>query len=139
MLTTIKEFKGNRLSAGMTLIELMIVVAIIGIIGAIAIPAYNGYIMEGRKSECHNEIAAIMLAQSQNFVENNTYFGGGSASAIEAASNGYYKATAEALNAGQTACTYAIQLGAGGRSYTLTATGANKLASEGVIETKTVN
>jgi len=87
---------------GFTLLELMIVVAIIAILSGIAIPAYNGYITTGRLTECANEITAIKLAQKQFFLENNRFFPNPNATvtsvaanylAIEAQSGGYFRST----------------------------------------------
>lgn len=64
------------LSKGFSLIELMVTMAILGVITAIAIPAYNGYITTAKMSEADNNLAALRLAQEEFFLENNTYFAG---------------------------------------------------------------
>jgi type IV pilus assembly protein PilE len=119
---------------GITLIELMVVVAVLAIISAIAIPAYRGYIKTGYRSDCHNEVGAIQLAEEEFFLENNAYFPGGDVATLQAASAGAYTPSPDAL-AGTANCTYAVAVA--GNNYTITATGANKLAGEGVILTKT--
>ncbi len=58
----------RRLQKGFTLIELMIVVAIIGILAAIAIPAYQDYTIRAQVSEGMNLAAAAKAAVSESFL-----------------------------------------------------------------------
>jgi len=124
-----------KLNKGMTLIELMIVVAIIVIIAAIALPAYTGYIKTARFQECQQEMSSLTLAQEEFFLEQRTYFQGANTVAIAAASLNLWN-PAE-TNAANRNCEYSIGPGGTGiaTSYVMTATGTNKLATEGVIVT----
>ena len=58
----------RKMQQGFTLIELMIVVAIIGILAAIAIPAYQDYTIRAQVSEGLNLAAAAKAAVAEDFL-----------------------------------------------------------------------
>lgn len=124
--------------SGITLIELMVVVAIMAIIGAVAVPAFISNTEESRIAECRNEVAAIRLAEEEFFIMNNVYIAGtldgtaGPDLTLENNLAGIYTATNVARGP-NTACTYLVGIGAGPPSYTVTATGVNALAGRGAV------
>src|SRR5712692_10848830 len=65
----------NRIKGpqGFTLIELMIVVAIIGILAAIAIPNFMTYQAKARQSEAKVNLGGIFTTATSYFAENNTF------------------------------------------------------------------
>ena len=61
----------KNIQKGFTLIELMIVVAIIGILAAVAIPAYSNYTKKAKFTEIVNSTGALKLAIEDCLAENN--------------------------------------------------------------------
>lgn len=59
--------------AGFTLIEMMIVVAIIGILVAIAVPAFFNYQLRAKRSEAYGNLAAIARSEESYFAANGLY------------------------------------------------------------------
>ena len=58
---------------GFTLIELMIVIAIIGILAAIAVPQFNAYRLRGYNIGGKSDVKNAAIAQEAYYVDNKTY------------------------------------------------------------------
>ena len=63
----------RRPSAGFSLIELVLVVAILGALAAIALPSFSRYQLRARRSEAYANLAAVAKAQSSYFATNGLY------------------------------------------------------------------
>ena len=68
----LKKLNENK---GFTLIELMIVIAIIGILAAIAIPQFSAYRRRSYNSSAKSDLRNIATAEEAYYVDNSTYSG----------------------------------------------------------------
>jgi type IV pilus assembly protein PilE len=63
----------KRAAQGFTLIELMVTVAIIGILSAIALPAYTAYVLRARTTEAFTALGGLQPVAEQYWSNNRTF------------------------------------------------------------------
>ena len=73
--TYYKPRNNGNIEKGFTLIELMIVIAILGILAAIAVPAYQGSVIKSRRADAQGALTGFANAMERHFTTNNTYGG----------------------------------------------------------------
>lgn len=65
----------NKLDRGFTLIELMIVVAIVALLAAIAVPSYARYVEKARRADAKSALLDAAQRLERCYTQNNTYLG----------------------------------------------------------------
>lgn len=124
---------------GFTLIELLIVVAIIGIIAAIAIPNLLNAIQRGRQKRTMADMRAVGTAVESYAVDNNRYPAGGSAlSGIQSTVEPRYIAQVPTLDAWGGGLDYLSSPSASPQAYSIESYGKN-LSSEATTVGSTTN
>ena len=106
---------------GFTLIEVMIVVAIVAILGAIAMPAYTSYLRRGDQSEAFTNLSAARIAMEQYYQDNRNYGSSGTTCGATLPTGTYF--------------TYTCATASSAQAYTLTATGKTSTRVNGYVYT----
>ena len=105
---------------GFTLVELMIVVAIIGILSAIVIPSYNNYVIKSRRTAAQAQMMDIANRQEQYLLSSRGYVASPAGYSLPSDVATYY--------------TYSIAVGTGTvPSFTITFTPQGSQSSDGTL------
>lgn len=99
----------KQVQKGFTLIELMIVVAIIGILAAIAIPAYQDYTIRAKVSEVIGYAAEIKTTMSDEYISTASFANTPVKTAADLPNARYVSAIAYAVGANPATVTFTLQ------------------------------
>ena len=129
----------KSLSRGFTLIELMIVVAIIGILAAIAVPNFIRFTARARQSEAKSNLKGFYTAAKSYYAENSTYVCGACNFQVELGNR--YSYLFDAVSVPRTANTTDTckPSGSASNATTFTAGGAANIDSDATCDQWTID
>ena len=114
------------LTAGFTLIELMIVVVIVGILSAIAIPSYQQYTVKAARRQAASTMLNLMQMEERYYTNNYVYYAM-SATPPATDPNGWNNFSGDSMGARKYNISIAVDAGPPA-GYTITATPSNTFA-----------
>src|SRR5687768_5028695 len=118
----------NTHSKGFTLLELMIVVAVIALLAAIALPMYTEQVRKGKRAEAVQALGDLQMRQERWRADNPSY---GNTTGADAAAGNLFGSVANVSNYNSALRYYNISVTASsGTGYTLTATRKGDLATD---------
>ncbi|ABA58733.1 general secretion pathway protein H [Nitrosococcus oceani ATCC 19707] len=121
----------QRKQRGFTLIELMIVVAIVAILASVAFPSYQASVKKSRRGDAQGALVAFAAAMERHFTERSTYEGAATGGANTGAPDIF--ASEAPLDGRDKFYDLTIEA-ASGATYTLRATPKNIQAGDGFLE-----
>lgn len=98
----------RKSQTGMTLMELIIVMIIVGILAAVAVPSYRAYVMRSQRADAKDALLAAATAQEKHYLQCNTYgddlanatdCAAGTINGSDVSKNGWYELTVTASDA----------------------------------------
>ena len=99
-----REALPHRSQSGMTLIEVLIVVVIIGVLAVVALPAYQDMVQSSRRTDARNALLSAQLAMEKYRGDNQSYATSAAALGISSTSpDGYYTIAVDASATNATA------------------------------------
>jgi type IV pilus assembly protein PilE len=106
---------------GFTLVELMIVVGVIGVLAAIAIPQYDSYVRKSKRADAKVALSSLAQMQESFFANNNRYTSKLGTGGLNCQKKGICNAD-ELTTSPEKDKNYTLSITATANSYTVTAT-----------------
>ena len=68
-----RDIMNNKKNRGMTLVELLIVVAIVAILASVALPSWNSQVQKARRADARNTLMFVQVEQEKYRADNGSY------------------------------------------------------------------